>query len=65
MADSWEIGGDDAQITVDMIEHMARYLATTGLPGFVAWIEQEYGIMANSESIQANMERLSAKIKIA
>jgi hypothetical protein len=46
-----------------MIEHMARFLATAGLPGFVAWVEHEYQITANPDAIRLNMEQVSAKIQ--
>lgn len=59
----WQIGGDNADDIADMIEHMARFLATAGLPGFVAWVEHEYQITANPDAIRLNMEQVSAKIQ--
>jgi hypothetical protein len=59
----WYIHGEDAGVVADMIENMAHFLATTGLPGFVAWIEQEHEIQASAEAIRRNMEELSENIR--
>jgi nitrogenase molybdenum-iron protein alpha/beta subunit len=59
----WTVHGENADEIADMIEHMSRFLATAGLPGFVAWIEQEYRITADAEAIRRNMERMSAKFR--
>jgi len=68
----WEITGDDADVTADMILHMARYLAGPGLAGFIAWVDQEYAGAPcpecgqlhgpRADKIAINLRRLADKI---
>jgi hypothetical protein len=51
---------------MDMICHMAEYLAGPGQPGFTAWMDQKYpGGLINSEIIRLNMEIIRERIGAA
>jgi hypothetical protein len=67
----YEISGEHADTTIDMIGHMARYLSGPGFAGFLAWIDQEYPAAdcvncgerhgPNATAIRINLKQLAAK----
>lgn len=56
---SYVFVGESAEVTMDMVRHMAEYLAGPGLPGFVAWLDQEYAHAPQAPSADAVRENLS------
>ena len=68
----YEINGPDADITMDMVEHMTRYLSGPGFPGFMAWVDQEYagktcGVggdhVPSAMATRVNLDRLGNAIR--